>query len=424
MSAVLDALAAAGDAGDVALGYAGRSLTRGELGEAIDRTADALCRQGLVSGDAVGVVCAHPLDAVVLTLATRRAEAVACPLAPGTSPPSPLRWRASLEAGVPAVQRLRDGVPLPAGTAWLRATSGSSGSMRFIATSEEQALAALRRSGALLGLEPGDAIVSSVAPWTSYGWSSAVLGPLVAGAEVRLVSPLAPRDLLAPLTAGSVSWAVTTAPVVSALARLSPAAGSGRARVLVSTAPYPLREAEALSRTHRLDVINRYGATEAGPIAQAREPLGPLYAAPGVDVRPAGDPAVLEVRSDGVGIGEVGGAPHAGVFRTADRAKFDPDGGFRLTGRMDRVVRRAGRPVDLAHVETTLAGLPGVALARVQVTPGRIDCDLQADVVPTADARLDGEALLRELSRHLEPWERPRGISVRERGDGGKWSAS
>jgi acyl-coenzyme A synthetase/AMP-(fatty) acid ligase len=322
---------------------------------------------------------------------------------------------------------VREGLPAPAGAAWLRATSGSSGSVRFVTVSEAQAVATARRSGELLGLSPGRAVVASVFPWTSYGWNGAVLGPLLLGAESHLVSPLAPRDLLAPLLSGAAAWGVTTAAMVSALARLGPGPGAepgpARGRLLVSSAPYPRRDAVRVRERHGVPVIDRYGATEAGPIAQAREPGGPLHAAPGVELRAVGEREVVEVRSDGVGLGELGGAPFGGVCLTADTVQFEPDGGFRLAGRADRVVRRAGRPVDLAHVEATLAGLPGVALARVQATAGGLDLDLRADVVAAGDTRLDAEALLRELSRRLSPWERPARITVCERADDGKWAA-
>jgi hypothetical protein len=84
--------------------------------------------------------------------------------------------------------------------------------------------------------------------------------------------------------------------------------------------------------------------------------------------------------------------------------------------------------VDLAHVEATLAGLPGVSLARVRAEPGGLDLDLQADVVPAAGASLDVAALGDALSRLLPPWERPRRITVRGtvpgRAGDGKWTAA
>lgn len=428
MSAVLEALAAAAGARDVALRHGDRSLTRGELAAAIERSADDLARRGLAAGESVALSCADPIDAVVAVLAARRAGALGCPVAPDSRPPAGLRWAARLHGGELTVRRLGDGVSPPVGAAWLRATTGSSGARRCIAFSEPQALAAVRRNDALLGPVRGQTVLTTLSPCTGYGWNGAVLGPLLAGAEVRFVSPLAPRDVLQAFASGRVAWAVATAAVVCALVRLSPSVGAAGGRLLVSAAPYPRREAESLRRRHGLDVYDRYGATEAGPIAQAREPGGALHPAPGVDVQVAGDPAVVEVRSDGVALGALGGAPFGWVFRTSDRAEVLVDGGFRLAGRADRVVRRAGRSVDLAHVEATLAGLPGVSLARVRAEPGGLDLDLQADVVPAAGASLDVAALGDALSRLLPPWERPRRITVRGtvpgRAGDGKWTAA
>jgi acyl-coenzyme A synthetase/AMP-(fatty) acid ligase len=306
-----------------------------------------------------------------------------------------------------------DAPSLPAETAWVRTTGGTTGRPRLVAFTEAQSLAGARASIALLGLAEGDAVATTVPPWTAFGWNSGAVVPMLACAEVRAVPSASPRGLVA--EARRADWVVTTPPVVRALARLRLARSGGDAptRLLVAGSAYPDAEARALEGVGLL-VIDRYGATEVGPIAQAREPFGALFAAPGVTVRTAGDPATLEVSGPGVAIGYAGEAERrfGGSFRTPDVVDLRADGSFRVVARADRAVKRMGRVVDLAHVERQVASAPGVALARVRAVPGALDVDVVAEAVPERGRDLDAGLVLRWARERLDPWERPSRVEV------------
>jgi acyl-coenzyme A synthetase/AMP-(fatty) acid ligase len=311
----------------------------------------------------------------------------------------------------------------PAGTAFLRATSGSTGVPRWICFDEAAALAAARRSAALLGLTPGQALVTTVGAATSYGWVAGLLGPLVTGATVVVAPPESPRDLVAVVERHAAAWVVTTPPVVRALARLAAKDGAARlgARVLVGASAYP-EDAVRRLLDAGVEVVNRYGASEAGPIAQAPAPLHALRPAPGVDV--ALRDGRLEVRCDAVALGVVGGARFGGVFQTEDRAELEANGGFRLLDRADRVVRRAGRSVSLERVEDVLRAQPEVSGARVaaeQDRAGALELDLVARVTLLPGAQVEPDALLSRIAPELQPWERPRRVVVVEREGMEKW---
>jgi len=113
-----------------------------------------------------------------------------------------------------------------------------------------------------------------------------------------------------------------------------------------------------------------------------------------------GGPApTLEVTSASVALGVVGGPSFGGVYRTADACELYADGSFRVLARVDRVIKRMGRQVDLEVV---------------------------AQIVPRAGSASDPSAIAAALSARLAPWERPTRIELATSDELGlgKWSAA
>lgn len=409
---------------DVAARHAGRpaiqtpeaQLDHAALARAIRDRATAL--SPLPAGRPFVVRAADPLNALIDALAVRLAGAV--PLLCAPDAPDPAALADALTA------------PLPPETAWLLPTSGTTGAPRLVAVTDAQALAASLTHTRLSAASPGRAQAVTVPPWTAYGRNT-WLGALLGGATVRYSPPTAPRALLSALANPAVDFGATTPPVVRALARLSPtpassSPGAARAPLITAAAAYPTDAAAAVAERHQIAVLDRYGATEVGPIAQAREPGGPLHPAPEVRLRAVraapSEPERLEVSSPSVALGLVGGPPFGGVFRTADACALGPDGTLRLLGRVDRVIKRMGRQVDLAALERHVASLPGVGHARLRVAPGALDTELIALIVPSTDDAPDPRVLDAELAR-LAPWERPTRVELVSPSaiDPSKWSA-
>jgi long-chain acyl-CoA synthetase len=408
-----------------------RALSLGDLLAEAERRSRDLARAGVAEGDVVSVVAESALDGLLRALAARRAGGVPCLHGRETVSPAFARWRWEADGAPARVAGARDAT-LPAGTAWLRPTGGTTGTSRLVAFTDAQCATVAKRAGTAPRLSAGDVVLSTVPPWTGYGWNSASFGPLLAGARVVHVAATNPRALESPGDA-EIAWRMTTAPVVRALARIGlPRARTEGWRVVVAGAAYPAAEAARLLETHGIGVFDRYGTTEVGLVGQAAEPMGPLRMIEGVEVRGVGEPEMLEVRADPAAMalayvgtpGEAASAPFRGVFRTADLVAFEP-GGFRVLGRADRVVKRAGKMVDLGLVERRIAALPGVARARVRAVPGALDLDLVAFVVASGRGPCDAGSVLEEASRVLASWERPTRVEVVERDPSGgseKWA--
>lgn len=403
-----------------ALRDATHALTGRGLLEAVEGERSLATSAGVRAGDVVAVT-GTPVECVVRSLAARAAEGISCLLARDVRTPAIAAWRWSSEDGLVRVGSTPPGA-VPEGTTWLRPTGGTTTTTRLVAFTDEQCLEVARLAGQVPEIRRGDVVVTTLFPSTSFGWNSSTFGPLLAGGHVVYAGAATPRALFEAHD-GPVAWRAATAPVVRALARLDvPRARTNGWRVMIAGGAYPTEEAARLLAEKGVGLYDRYGATEFGVGGQAREPLGPLFPIPGVGVHGVGEPPLLEVRTApgamALGyVGEPGSHPEPlrGVLRTADRIEMAADGTFRVLGRGDRIVKRAGRAIDLGTIERRIAGLPGVARARVRSSIVGLDVDLVATVVRREGAVLDPTVLLEAAAEALEPWERPTRIEVLDR---------
>jgi long-chain acyl-CoA synthetase len=92
-------------------------------------------------------------------------------------------------------------------------------------------------------------------------------------------------------------------------------------------------------------------------------------------------------------------------FSPADRAELTANGELHLLGRAGRLVKIAGRRLDLSEIEATLRRLPGIDDAHVIVHPQHPET--LAAALATRLTSLELRPLLRE---RLASWKIPRRI--------------
>ncbi|WP_156749679.1 non-ribosomal peptide synthetase, partial [Mycobacterium sp. E1747] len=280
-------------------------------------------------------------------------------------------------------------------TAYVIFTSGSTGTPKGVAVTHAglTGLAAAQRS--LLGVGPNARVLMVAAPI----FDASVFELLwAAGSGAALV--VAPRDVYA----GAALTALTTAHRVTAavltptvLASLEPLRLQGIDTLLTAGEACPPELAAAWSGGRRM--LNAYGPTEATIWATCSAPLSPQHAVrigapiPGVraivlDARlnPAPIGVVGEVYLSGPALarGYVGrvdltaerfvanpyGPAGTRMYRTGDRACWDPDGQLRFVGRADDQVKIRGYRIELGEVRAALAACDGVRQAVVVARAG------------------------------------------------------
>ncbi|MFC5957576.1 non-ribosomal peptide synthase/polyketide synthase [Streptomyces pratens] len=301
--------------------------------------------------------------------------------------------------------------------------------------------------------------VAALAAWTKETFGPRGLAHVVASTSLNF--DVSVFELLCPLLAGG------SVEVVADLPALADGAGPRRAgllsgvpsvlsRVLGGGSPVEadtvVLAGEALhARTVRdirdampsAEVANLYGPTEAtvyatawfagGTVPDQAPPIGRPVARTRAYVldrllrpQPPGFIGELYLGGDGLARGYLRrpgltaarfvadpfGAPGGRMYRTGDLVRWSADGRLEYLGRIDQQVKVRGFRIELGEVEEALRRCTGVAEAAAAVRDGDGHRRLAGYVVPAPGARVEPEAVRRELGRVLPDYMVPAAVVV------------
>ncbi len=230
-------------------------------------------------------------------------------------------------------------------------TSGSSGDPKSIFKTIAQLEREIEALETLWPTEPDSLVLSTVSHQHFYGLTFALLWPFSSGRrfETRLCE--FPEDIIN-RAANCSRFSLVSSP--SHLSRFNPSleweAVAPCCDYVISSAA-PLNREDSIVAGGLLDTQIReiYGSTETGAIAwrsqQSSDADALWRALPGVELESTGEGS-LSIRS-----AFLGDVDHVVL---PDRAEFDDQGGFRLIGRTDRIVKVEGKRVSLASIERLL----------------------------------------------------------------------
>ena len=282
-------------------------------------------------------------------------------------------------------------------------TSGSSGAPKPIRKTLAQFNAEVHTLETQWGTLVGDAtVLGSVPHHHIYGLLFRVFWPLAAGRAFDRALSMEPQHLQARIAqCGSGGSVVVSTPAqlsrwpeLDGFASLSPAP-----HVFFSSGgPLAADAASNYASAFGAAPVEIYGSTETGGIAWRRQDQTDAWQAlKGIEIG-RGDDGALNLRSPHLG--------HDDWHRTDDTIAFDPDGRFRLQGRLDRVIKLDGKRVSLPELEARLGQHPYVAQAAVVSLEGMSRERVGAVVALTeagSEALLERGrvALAKVLRRHL-----------------------
>ncbi len=335
---------------DASLRMAGALRARSVLRAALwfDDAAELACallacwRAGVVAvlpGDCQAQTC-NSLDATVDTWLTDA----------DLPPPAARQWRPADLHGHPALEP----VELDGSQTLVLCTSGSSGAPKQIVKHWAQLAAEVH---ALEQQWPGmqAPVLGSVSAQHMYGLPFRVLWPLCAGRLIDRRQRLYPEDLQqASLRHATFAWIASPALLRRLGQRLDAAQLRGRlTRIHSSGGPLPLDVSDQIERSLGVRPTEIYGSSETGAVAW-RTGDADWQALPGVTVGLNGDDA-LKVAAPWI---------NADEQQTADGAEITL-GGFRLLGRLDRIVKVEEKRISLPMLEQALIEHLYVADARL-----------------------------------------------------------
>jgi long-chain acyl-CoA synthetase len=392
----------------------GRKWTRGELSVAATEWARAFARppgpRGL-SGRRVAMATSNGPEWFHVFLGLMSEGAVPAPIDPSEPEESqsaaarsigaPWIWRAGVLHAVDSARSRRAASRAGSNECLVKMTSGSTGAPKGLPVTHGQLQADGRQICLSMGIGPEDINLASIPLGYSYGLGNLVLPLLLQGSPVVCASSALPQALASDSMAHRPTVFPTVPPVLRALVASDVPRRSFASVRLVVSAGSPLAPDIGRSFLEKFGVgiHGFYGTTETGGIAFDATGEATLTG------RSAGTPmsgVTLKPGSRGRFTVSSSAVSGNGRFSPADRGSLNENGELVLLGRSDRVVKIAGRRVNLAEIESAMRSIQGVRDAFVQMIPGP-DPTLAA----AAASGLRPGDIRRQLRAVLASWKVP-----------------
>ena len=283
----------------------------------------------------------------------------------------------------------------------IKLTSGSTGTPRARRFTHAEMLGDGRQVCASMGIRPDDVNLAVVPLGHSYGLGSLVV-PLLAQGTALLCSGSPLPNVLA---ADCARWRPTVFPAVPTLLRamaradVDPAAFASLRLVISAGAPLAPEDAAAFAGKFGQRVHGFYGASETGGISYDRTGEATLA---GRSVGTPMEGVTLHWRRGRRFAVQSAAVMGGGCFAPADRGRLNELGELVLLGRAGRLVKIAGRRLDLAEIESALRAVPGVRDACAMAHPQLADA-----LAAAASTGLSAAELRQALRTRLAPWKIP-----------------
>lgn len=304
--------------------------------------------------------------------------------------------------------RLETNETAPEGATLFKVTSGSSGSPQVIPFTDAEMLADVTQIMATMEIGPGDRNLALLPFSHSYALGNLVLPLITAGVGLTLPGDFIPSEFVAAIRETGCTIFPAIPGILSAFIHLENPHGYGTLRTVISAAaPLSPDLARRFFEVTGLHLHNFYGASETGGIAYDRTGE---YGLAGTGIgRPLkgvtlglNDNGQLEITSSAVSsfLGEHMGEGRS-KYAVPDHAEIDEHGCVTIVGRADRIVKVAGRRVDLEELEQRLRKLPGVTDAAI--VHERVRGKLHAVYCGAPEI----EDLREAIAWGFQDWERP-----------------
>jgi acyl-coenzyme A synthetase/AMP-(fatty) acid ligase len=273
------------------------------------------------------------------------------------------------------------------GTAFVRFSSGSTGTPRALEFSASTALAAAQTWQSAAAISEQDRILCLATLNNGLAFNTSLLSAFLAGATLHLHAGL-------PTPGAIVKNALQVRPTILVgfpfILELLLGQGERLRRslhdtrlVVSSAAPLSAEVAARWREVTGIPIGHYYGIAETGPVTfnDGRTPGSSGTPLPGADIRTPGredapGPIAVRTRYQATAYVDDGGPPLSdstdaeGYFLTSDLGHIGADGGLRIVGRAGRVANLAGNKFSLDALEAAIASLPGVEGAHVHIRDG------------------------------------------------------
>ena len=424
--------------GDAQLDWTGLERRAGAV-------AAHLVAAGVVPGDRIALALGDPLSTIIALHGGLKAGATVAPLNTRLTQGERDTIFADLAPAAVVEELPAGGADFAAldvaddASAIILYTSGTTGAPKGVLLSHGGTGFALESwKGPVMGLVPGDVVLSALPLAHSLGIFGSVMAPLMAGAAVVLVPRFTPEDCLDAIR----ERRITVFPGVATMFRrildapgLADADFSSLRYALSGAAPCPWELAQAWRLATGVRIIRGYGMSELfRPLSYSADdpcdvPNAVGHAVPGVEIR------IIDDDGNDMAHGETGelwiksparltgylNQPDAtnevledGWFKTGDLATVSADGFVSIVGRKKDLILRGGYSVAAGEVESVLLSHPDIAEAAVIGTPHPdLGEDIAAFVALRPNAKLAADDIVQFCKDRMAGYKYPRHVEIR-----------
>ena len=261
-----------------------------------------------------------------------------------------------------------------------------------------------------LAVIPEDRIAATVPPNHIYGLLFSVLMPLAASASVIEDVLTYPREIQQACSRDKASILISI-PLHYKMLHTTGLSAEAVRWAMSSAAPLPVSDSQAFYQQTGVGVTEVYGSTETGGIATrcCAASETPFTVFDCIQWQITGDR--LAIRSDFTSP-ELPRTPE-GFFITGDRARAAGPHTFELGGRADRIVKIAGKRVDLDEVKAAILHMPQVRDAAVICAPDQTA--RSGEIQALVETGAEKDAIRRFLRNRLEAYALPRRIRITDK---------
>jgi long-chain acyl-CoA synthetase len=433
----------------------GDGIAFAELDRRSGQAAALLRELGVRPGDRVGLQVPNSPAFVALYYGILRLGAIVVPQNPRATDAEVdvalgdadvrllLGPRRGVEVGdADAAALLGDRAPLPGvaavdpgETAVILYTSGTTGRPK----GAELTHANLRRNAAaavdIYGLSGDDVVLGALPLYHSYGQTCTLNGAFAVGAAVALVPHFHAEPVVSVVARERVTVLLGVPTMFSDLAHVAAADGAFASLRVCSSggAPLPAEVHDAFEARAGAPLFETYGLSETSPIASSnaigavRRPgtvgwpvAGTEMRVVGPDRAPVATGAVGEVAIRGHNImkgywndpaATAAAIDADGWFYSGDLGVQEPDGAFRIVGRVKDMIIRGGLNVYPRELEELMHEHPAVrSVAVVGVPDDRLGEEVGAAVVLEPGARATPDELRAWMRERVTPYKYPRHV--------------
>lgn len=286
-------------------------------------------------------------------------------------------------------------------------TGGTTGTSKLWPKTPENLLGEAGYIAKRYGYQPHDRVLATTPPYHIYGLLYSILAPLLAGCSVVGRTPSFPGEIRSTIKEEKATLLVSMPAHYRGM--ISNMKKTDDLRLAFSaSSPLSIADDEAFVLKSGVDIIEIYGSTETGGIATRCRTKGEKAMRPYDCIRWKFKGDHLMIQSDFVSPTFLERQDR--FCKAPDRISPKGKDAFVVKGRLDSVVKVAGKRVDLEDLKRVILNEDGVTNVSLMARP--VHTGRENEILALVEGDVEKEDLMVSLAKRIEHYAMPRAIKL------------